>query len=245
MQYRVYFITSREEAVNLFAETAETAAATFLANHPRDDTSQITVESVSRSKRHSVIFHYRASDLIHSERFTTILAERKRQEAREAKNREDAPRIARRTKIALTTEAGFMFASAAAVAAGFLSEEPFLVLVGALIYLLCGIGSLFQLYFEAKLLRRHAPPAEAPTGFFIQAAKCAEGAITLTGLLLVIANAKNDVSGYAVAGWIIWGGAIACYFTSGIIAREVGGIPLSMGHGGWAVRRDRKGNLRS
>lgn len=77
-----------------------------------------------------------------------------------------------------------------------------------------------------------------------RAARWVKGAITLTGLVLVIVTRGSDAGGYAIGGWVIWGGAIACYFASGIIAREVGGIPLSMGYGGWKVRRDRNGKIR-
>ena len=70
------------------------------------------------------------------------------------------------------------------------------------------------------------------------------GAISLAGLVLAIISSEGGTSGYAIAGCLIWGGAIACYFLSGVILREVGGIPLSMGYGGWKVRRTRDGRYR-
>ena len=122
---------------------------------------------------------------------------------------------------------------------------------GALVHFFLGLAGLVFVYRTAKVIR--AAPQEATgetetvgrAGIADQVAQWIDGAITLTGLGLVVVNQSSETNGYAVAGLIIWGGAVACYFVSGIIVREVGGVPLSMGYGGWAIRRNRRGRYRS
>jgi hypothetical protein len=135
------------------------------------------------------------------------------------------PRIA--TKISLVTA----ISSAGAVLFGLFCHDERLILVGAIIFVLLGVVELFQAYHEAKLLRTGAWKPEEKGDFSKQFTKWVGSAITLTGLLLVCARDS-------VAGWIIWGAAVLFYFLSGIIAREVGGIPLTMFYG-WKVRRKR------
>ncbi len=137
-----------------------------------------------------------------------------------------------------------MIAAGSAILVGLLSYHGTFVVVGATIYLLASIADLFYAYRDAKLLRAGALQAEPYPPLSVRIARWIKGVITLTGLVLVVVARRTDAGGFALGGWIIWGGAIACYLTSGIIAGEVGGIPLSMGYGGWAVRRDRKGNIR-
>jgi hypothetical protein len=131
--------------------------------------------------------------------------------------------------------------AAALILVGFLWHEARLVVAGAVIHLVFGIVDLFFLYRDAKLLRAGTLETEPQRGIAYRIARWTEWAITLSGLVLVCATKGGGSTGYAVGGWIIWGGAIFCYFLSGIIAREVGGIPLSMGYGGWGVRRGRNG----
>jgi hypothetical protein len=131
--------------------------------------------------------------------------------------------------------------AAALILVGFLWHEARLVVAGAVIHLFYGIVDLYLVYRDAKLLRAGTLEAEPERGVACGVGRWTERAITLTGLVLVCVTKGDDTTGYAVAGWIIWGGAIFCYFLSGIIAREVGGIPLSIGYGGWRVRRSRNG----
>ena len=124
--------------------------------------------------------------------------------------------------------------------------------MGAAVHLLAGIAGLFHAYRVAKLLRSDTPqenPEDAireypERSLSDHAAEWINGAITLTGLVLVVITMDRDDSGFAIGGSIIWFGSLACYFVWGIIAREVGGIPVSMGYGGWKVRRDRHGRIR-
>ena len=137
-----------------------------------------------------------------------------------------------------------MLTAAAAILVGLLAHERAFVVVGAAIHLLTGIAALCLDYRDAKLLRSGTLQPEPEPRLSARATQWIEWAITFTGLVLVVVTKDSDADGYALGGWIIWGGAIVCYIASGIIGRDVGGIPRSMGHGGWAVRRDRKGNLR-
>jgi hypothetical protein len=133
---------------------------------------------------------------------------------------------------------------ACAILFGLVWQTPSFAVGGAVIHLLAGFADLFLLYRTAKLIRAGTVDPAAQTGLADRIAGWIDGAITLTGLVLVVVTQKSETSGYAVAGWLIWGGAIACYFLSGIILREVGGVPLSMGYGGWAIRRIRNGRYR-
>lgn len=136
-----------------------------------------------------------------------------------------------------------LIASAGALSLGLLWRDGRYVVGAAIIHIVVGVAQLVQMYREAKLLRAGTwkPHQRSLCG---QLGNWINWVITLTGLVLVCANQVGATQGYGIAGWIIWGGAILCYFLSGIIAREVGGIPLSMGYGGWTVRRARNGRYR-
>jgi hypothetical protein len=138
-----------------------------------------------------------------------------------------------------------MIISAVAIHIGLCSRHSAFVVTGASIYLLAAIADLFHAYRDAKALRRGTLEADSTPSFYARASRWLEGSITLFGLILALVTRDSDSTGYAIGGSIIWGGAIICSFVSGIIAREVGGIPLSMGYGGWKVRRDRRGNFRT
>lgn len=149
-----------------------------------------------------------------------------------------------------------MLTSASALLFGLLLRNEVSVIVAAVVYASLGIVGLYQTYRHAKAYRHtNVSPEKMCKSEKLKhiekeeqtyAEKITEwigGAITFTGLFLVIASKDNGMSGYGIGGWIIWGGAIFCYFLSGIIMREVGGIPLSMGYGGWKVRFTRNGRL--
>jgi len=133
--------------------------------------------------------------------------------------------------------------SALAFALGLLWRNESLVVTGAIIHFLAGISELIQEYHKAKQYRAKTwTPKEH--NWIERIGDWARGVITFAGLILMVASQSNDEAmSYLIAGGIVWGGAILCYFLSGIIAREVGGIPLSMGYGGWKIRRTRKGRL--
>ncbi len=134
--------------------------------------------------------------------------------------------------------------AASGVLLGLLFRSVEAVLAGAVIHFVMGVADVFRVYREAKALRRDeaAPlPTYEPA---IRMSRRLDGAITIVGLILVAVAHRTGADNYAVAGAIIWVGALGCYFISGVIVREVGGIPLSMGYGGWTVRRDKRGRLR-
>ncbi|MGB8356685.1 MAG: S1 family peptidase [Chthoniobacteraceae bacterium] len=65
MKYTVYYIDDQSNKVVIEANTAGMAGWRFVAEHPRSDSSQLTVESIpSESHPVSRIIHYRACDLI-------------------------------------------------------------------------------------------------------------------------------------------------------------------------------------
>jgi hypothetical protein len=115
------------------------------------------------------------------------------------------------------------------------------IIAGAVLHAFVGLCDLFRFYHTAKLIRAGSRPIEISTAE--RFGKWIDGTISLTGLVLVVVTQNRPTDGLSVAGWIMWGGAIICWFVSGIILREVGGVPLSMGYGGWAVRRGRDGRI--
>ncbi len=130
---------------------------------------------------------------------------------------------------------------ASVILLGVICGRAELVLAGALLDLLFGIIELFHFYKKARLLRAGTEGPVEVSGKSFCVAKWTQRAIALTGLVLVIVTQDEETSGYSIAGWIIWCGTLVRYYVFGVIMREVGGVPLSMGYGGWAVRRGRKG----
>lgn len=131
--------------------------------------------------------------------------------------------------------------AAAALLFGLVLQWPPSIVTGALLYAMVGFFDLFRLYRIAKLIRAGTCPMDVTTAERV--GKWIEGAICLTGLVLVVVTQDRPTDEHSIAGWIIWGSAIICWFSSGIILKEVGGVPLSMGYGGWAVRRGKNGRI--
>ena len=134
-----------------------------------------------------------------------------------------------------------LFCAAAAIAFGFALQWTPPIVAGAVLHATMGLCDLFRIYRIAKSIRPYTSPPEPST--VDRVGRWIDGTITITGLVLAVATLDRPTDGYAIAGRIIWGGAIICYLLSGIILREVGGVPLSMGYGGWAVRRGRNGRI--
>jgi hypothetical protein len=131
--------------------------------------------------------------------------------------------------------------AAGAILFGFAAQWPPPILAGAVLHAFVGLCDLFRVYRIAKLIRAGSCPTGVST--VEKVGKWIDGAISLTGLGLVVVTQDRPTDGYTIAGWIMWGGALICWFASGIILREVGGVPLSMGYGGWAVPRGRNGRI--
>lgn len=133
--------------------------------------------------------------------------------------------------------------SASGVLFGLLLERAEIVVAGAILHLSLGIVDLLYLYGDAKRLRAGTETPVAVRKKSFRIAEWVEGTMAFVGLFLMVWHA-DERNGYFAAGCMVWGGAVACYFVSGVIIKDVGGVPLSMGFGGWAVRRDRKGRVR-
>jgi len=132
--------------------------------------------------------------------------------------------------------------SAGLLAFGLSMRDELCAIAGAVVYISVEIVSLVCIYRAAKLYRvensvRHEPQ-ETPEpndkhDVIEHLARWLRGLILFAGLFLLIMGKENNGYGYAVLGIIIWGGSIVGWFLSGFILREVGGMPLRMGYGGW------------
>jgi TM2 domain-containing membrane protein YozV len=66
--------------------------------------------------------------------------------------------------------------------------------------------------------------------------------VTFTGLMLLcVGHISKGEDVWSWPGLTIWGGAILFYFFNGVMVREITGIPLRMGYGGWYVARRKQG----
>ena len=134
-----------------------------------------------------------------------------------------------------------LFCAVAAIIFGILIASPLPFLAGAILFTFVETFDLFHIYQVAKLIRAGESPLEAST-----AEKFGDrirGIIILIGFVVFLFTQDRSADGYYIAGLIIWGGGIVFWFLTGIILREVGGVPLRMGYGGWAVRRGKNGRI--
>jgi hypothetical protein len=104
-------------------------------------------------------------------------------------------------------------------------------------FILLEVIDLVSEYRETKSFRAGTWEPTEKKSTVITLSKWLRGLLLYAGLFLMLA-------GY-MAGVVIWVGTIICWFCAGIIAREVAGIPIRMGYGGWKVYRPRRrGNRR-
>lgn len=115
---------------------------------------------------------------------------------------------------------------------GLITGDTLLEISGAFTFLIPYFFELPIEYKEAKLYRTGKwQPIETKSIFEIIELRIRQ-AIIIFGLLLSVSKHTS--------GTIIFGGAIVFYFISGLIAKEVAGIPLEMGYGGWRKRNTRR-----
>lgn len=103
---------------------------------------------------------------------------------------------------------------------------------GAFVFLLFPLLDLLMEYKEAKLFRAGKwKPTE--TRHILETVEHRFGqGMVIVGLVLAVLQ--------HISGMIIWGGAIVSFLISGWISRDVAGIPLEMGYGGWRKRNFRR-----
>lgn len=119
---------------------------------------------------------------------------------------------------------------------GLLLRDCRLAVLGAIIHVLLRVVDVFCEYPRAKSLRagtwkpdRTDDPANRFTNWV-------EIAMFWMAVVLGLVNKDQSWNGYEVAAMLIIYSNLICYVLCGTIAREVGGIPLTMGYGGWTVR---------
>ena len=140
-----------------------------------------------------------------------------------------------------------MIIAALAILSGLALREGEGVVFGAVIYALAHFVDVFCAYREAKLLRNEvtgATDGDPKISLSYRVAQWIDYTIAFTGLIILAIAEKSPDCGYVIGGGIIWFGAIISYLVIGLIAKHVACIPLSMGYGGWKVRRDRHGKIR-
>lgn len=118
---------------------------------------------------------------------------------------------------------------------GLLTKSPELAKIGAVIYALSTLISLWDAYISSREYKKTPKPLVNPspkkTNPVDNLVALFEGGIVLTGLFLL---ASSDLN---IVGSIIWFSALISYFLWGIIISFITGIPLKFGYGGWVVKR--------
>lgn len=134
-------------------------------------------------------------------------------------------------------------ASAALLVYAVATDKEVFAVVGAVLFLLGGALQVIDLFDASKRYRAGATdigPNERPRGIADRIADWIGGVILFAGLAAFAARGKYDRGVFFVPGAIIWIGSIAIWVVSGVIARDVAGIPLRMGYGGWHIYRPRR-----
>jgi predicted ABC-type exoprotein transport system permease subunit len=123
----------------------------------------------------------------------------------------------------------FLFISAALLSFGWFKAGERFAIAGALLFILIEAIDLALIYRSAKLFRADDWKPDEKRGVIKTMSDVVRGLIVFAGLFSML-------SGHA-SGTIIWVGTIICWLLAGWITREVVGIPLKMGYGGWYVQR--------
>lgn len=122
------------------------------------------------------------------------------------------------------------------LAFGWLTGRHMVATIGALLFIVTEVADIAQAYIYAKRLRQGLPLPDEKRRVADKLARW------LNGLFFFVGLGAGLILG-SVAGAIIFFGVLVSYFVQGVIGREVGGIPLRMGYGGWYVAR-RQGRRR-
>jgi len=113
--------------------------------------------------------------------------------------------------------------SIALITYGWFNNSESLITLGAIIFLFVQSINLYGVYYLSKHYQDAGYIKKVKKDSRI--AKWLEGIITLFGLFALITDQTT--------GLMIWGGTIIIYFVGGIIIKEITGIPMRFGYGGW------------
>ncbi len=140
-----------------------------------------------------------------------------------------------------------MAASAGLLACAVVTGQVIFATVGAILFVLGSGLQLVRVFDASKKYRAGASEVwadEKPRGIADRIAYWIGAVILLASLAGTAMGSKDGEGAFFVPGAIIWLGAIAVWVISGVIVREVAGIPLRMGYGGWHVYRRGRRNRR-
>jgi len=125
---------------------------------------------------------------------------------------------------------------------GWLGGQKPYALIGAFLFILTYSFELVAIYHDSKLYSKGIDK-EGDEKEKKKISKILEkwlsGLIVISGLIAFCIG-KDNQNNIFLTGGIIWIGTIVIWFISGIIVKEVTGIPLRMGYGGWYIHRPRK-----
>jgi hypothetical protein len=122
--------------------------------------------------------------------------------------------------------------SAILIISGLIAGNKDLSIAGAFVFTFICLIDLPLEYKRAKLYRDGKfKPSEIKTKLEILENRFRQGMLIFSFVLMAF---------HQTSGGIIFGSAIISYFFSGLITKEVAGIPLEMGYGGWRKRNFRR-----
>ncbi len=137
-----------------------------------------------------------------------------------------------------------LITSAGLLAYAFVAHQASMAIVGAIVYVLGSALGLRAMYRAAKAHQAGVEDAwtrDVHRALTARIANVLNGVILFGGLIAFMLGGDGHDRALFLVGGIIWLGGIAIWFVAGVIVREVAGIPLRMGYGGWQVGRPRSG----
>ena len=142
------------------------------------------------------------------------------------------------------TRLAALIASVGLLAFALIAHHAIMAIVGASVYVLGSAIGLRATYCTARAFQAGVAdemPAPGPRSLTEHLGSVLNGVILFGGLIAFIIGGDGHDSPLFLPGAIIWLGGVAIWFVAGIIVREVAGIPLRMGYGGWRVEGPRAG----
>lgn len=125
---------------------------------------------------------------------------------------------------------------------GVVLKNDIVLISGSICFMIYGIIGIIDLIVTLKKHKHKTPIESLPKTLISKTSSILEGIVLFGGLIMMMVGHKNKgYEGLELAGIIIWGGSILLYFLSGIIVENITKIPLEFGHGGWKIKRFRRG----